>query len=214
MPLIPAFRAAAQQRGLIAEGDGIDATRAFRLVRDMPYRRASSRAPETTIDEWTGTCSGKHYLLKALIEELGFATSLIACTHQFTAENSPWLPPELLAHLADGPMPDVHQFLRVESNRDAADGAWMTVDATWPLAARDLGLPTNEQWELGRDMTVAADIDELFHTPDDIDPQEFKNLIIEREIGDQMQRRDRFIEALSDWLGAAIPDSPSAQHNT
>ncbi len=97
MPLLATFRDEARRRGLLGADETIDAARAFALVRDMPYRRASSRDPQVTTTEWTGTCSGKHYLLQALLEELGLATMLIVCTHEFTIENSPWLPPELLA---------------------------------------------------------------------------------------------------------------------
>jgi hypothetical protein len=204
MPILATFRDEARRRDLLGADEPVDAARAFTLVRDMPYRRASSRDPLVTAAEWTGTCSGKHYLLQALLEELGLATMLIVCTHEFTAENSPWLPPELLAQLDDGPMPDVHQFLRVQSNPNAPDGGWVTVDATWPLAAGALGLPVNEEWEPARGMQVAADPIELFHTPPDIDPQTYKEQIIEREIGDQAARRDRFIEALSDWLARSL----------
>ena len=196
MPLLPQLRAEAERRGLLPPGDDLDAARAFELVRDMPYARASRRDPETTIREWRGACSGKHYLLKAVLEELGHNVIIIACTHQFTADNCPWLPPELRAMVEDHPVPDVHQFLRIETG----DGEWTTVDATWPLASRSLGLPANERWVAGRDMRVACDPDELFHVPPDADPQAFKEQLIERELGDQAQRRDRFIEALSRWL--------------
>ncbi len=213
MPLLRTLRAEAQRRGLIAASDDLDAARAFELVRDMPYARASGRDPETTIREWRGTCSGKHYLLKALLEELGHNVTIIACTHQFTVENSPWLPPELRAMVEDHPVPDVHQFLRVESH----DGEWMTVDATWPLAARSLGLPANERWTARRDMRVAADPDELFHTPHDARSPEaaqtFKERLIEREIGDQASRRDHFIEALSRWLEHSLESAPGRSHS-
>jgi hypothetical protein len=204
MPLLRDFRAAAERRGLLNPGDELDAAGAFALVRDMPYRRASSREPAVTLAEWTGTCSGKHYLLKALLEALGYATMLMVCTHEFARGAQPWLPPELLALLEYGPVPDVHQFLRVQIDPAAPDGVWMTVDATWPLAAGELGLPANEHWEDGRDMRVAADPIELFHTPDGEDPQAFKELIIEREVGDEARRRDGFIEALSDWLTRSL----------
>jgi hypothetical protein len=204
MPILATFRDEARSRGLLGADETVDAARAFALVRDMPYRRASSRDPQVTAAEWTGTCSGKHYLLQALLEKLGLATMLIVCTHEFTAENSPWLPPELLAHLDDGPMPDVHQFLRVQSDPTTPDGGWATVDATWPLAASALGLPVNEEWGTARGMQLAADPIELFHTPPNIDPQTYKEQLIEREIGDQAARRDRFIEAISNWLDLSL----------
>ena len=211
MPLLPTLRAEAERRGLIEAGEALDAARAFALVRDMPYARASGRDPETTIVEWRGTCSGKHYLLKALLEELGLGVVLIAALHEYTAGNAPWLPPELRATVDERPVPDVHNFLRVESDPELGAEGWMTVDATWPLAARALGLPANERWVAGRDMTVACDPDEVFHVPEDTDAQQFKQRIIEQEFGDEAERRDRFIEALSRWLAERLPDDAPAR---
>jgi hypothetical protein len=171
----------------------------------MPYVRASSREPAVTIAEWSGTCSGKHYLLRDLFDELGLPATLIACTHEFTGENSPWLPPSLRAELEHGPLPDVHNFLRIQAfpGTERAD-EWMTVDATWPAAAARLGLPVNERFGLGRDHVVACDPIEVFHVPDDVDPQEFKQRLIGLHAAGQVERRERFIAGLSDWLAAEL----------
>ncbi|MDA0271071.1 MAG: hypothetical protein DWG83_01500 [Chloroflexi bacterium] len=202
MALIPLFRDEARRRGLLGEDDRVTAEVAFRLVRDMPYRRATDRQPETILREWTGTCSGKHYLLRALFEELGYATTVILVTHEFTAENSPWLPPHLLAQVAERPVPDVHTFLRVQHDRIADD--WTTVDSTWPEAAARLGMPSNAAFVPGEDHEIACDPIEIFHVPEDEDPQPLKERVIVFHAGDQAERRDAFIEALSDWLAAEL----------
>ena len=59
----------------------VDAKAAFALVRDMPYQRASTREPEAIIQEWRGTCSGKHYLLDQIFREEGLESRVIMCTH-------------------------------------------------------------------------------------------------------------------------------------
>jgi hypothetical protein len=203
MPLLPAFRAAALARGLIEADRRIDAAAAFALVRDMPYGRASDARPETLIEEWRGTCSGKHLLLGALLRELGRDSILITALHEFTPRNSPWLPPHLLAEAASAPVPDVHNFLMVED-----DAGWFAVDATWPLAARDLGLPANEAWTPGRNMAIAADVDELHETPEDEAPLEFKARVLADHVGEpgspDRTRRERFIEALAAWLNDTV----------
>lgn len=210
MTLLPRLRTAAEQRAMLAPGATIDAGVAFVLVREMLYVRASDRRPETTIEEWRGTCSGKHYLLRALLKELGVPSMLMAATHDFTAQNSPWLPPPLLAEVTAAPVPDVHNFLQVLGEA-AGEEAWYAVDATWPLAARSLGLPANEALVPGRHMRLAADIEELFHVPDGDDPQQFKQRLLERHAAGQIERRERFIEALSAWLaeqlGAGAPST-------
>jgi hypothetical protein len=208
MPLLTAFREAASARGLIEPGARIDAPRAFELVRDMPYRRASNGRPETAVEEWQGTCSTKHLLLQELLAELGIDSILMVALHEFTPANSPWLPPALLEEVRHAPVPDVHNFLRVEV---PGSEEWFAVDATWPLAARALGLPANEHWAPGRNMAIAADIDELYDVPDDLDPLEFKARVLDDHVGppgsEPRERRERFIEALGAWLSTA-PTGP------
>ena len=41
-----------RERGLLGDGESLSAEGAFALVRDMPYRRASSRRPEAIVEEW------------------------------------------------------------------------------------------------------------------------------------------------------------------
>lgn len=204
MPLLADFRSAAVARGLLEGEARVDGALAFALVRDMPYERASDTRPETLVEEWRGTCSGKHLLLAQLLGELGHDSMLMTVLHEFTPRNSPWLPPHLLAEVERAPVPDVHNFLMVESV-----SGWFAVDATWPLATRDLGLPVNEAWTAGRNMTIAADIDELYDVPDDADPMEFKQRVLADHAGalgsPERERRERFIEALAAWLQTALP---------
>lgn len=202
MPLIPLLREQATARGLLAPDERITPAVAFRLVRDMPYRRASDRQPETVLREWTGTCSGKHYLLQALLDELGLPSMIIIATHEFDSENSPWLPAHLADELAHGPVPDVHNFLRVQHDPVASE--WMTVDCTWPAAAARLGLPANLEFTPGEDQRIACDPIEFFHVPEDEDPQAMKERIIADHAAGQAERRDRFINALSDWLATEL----------
>jgi len=118
--------------------DSLTPALAFVLVRDLPYQAATSLQPEATLRQWRGTSPGKHYLLRAVLEELGLNVRIVLATHHFTADYSEAFPPPLQAVLSLGPVPDVHTFLGV----DGPEG-WTAVDATWPLMARRLGLPAN-----------------------------------------------------------------------
>ncbi|MCK9485853.1 MAG: hypothetical protein M0R73_04015 [Dehalococcoidia bacterium] len=198
MPLVPILREEALRRGLLDADEGVDAATAFRLVRDMPYRRASDRQPETILREWRGTCSGKHYLLRDLLREIGMPSTVILATHEFTPDNSPWLPPHLMTEAILAPVPDVHNFLRVQY--DPADDQWMTVDCTWPSAARRLEMPANLSFEPGVDQRIACDPIEIFHVPEDQDPQALKEEVLADHVGQQAARRDAFINGLSDWV--------------
>lgn len=200
MPLLEALHQEAAKRSLWPPTGGSADQRAgaaglFCLVRDMPYERASSRDPLVTIREWRGTCSGKHYLLRALFAEIGLRADLMACSTRITAENAPYLPPELRSLLAAGPIIDIHNYLVLYTGCGP-----MRVDATWPLSMKALGLPVNEAFVWGRDMVLACD--PIVHqvVPDDGDPQEFKERLLRESIGadaHELARREAFIAAAS-----------------
>ena len=194
--LISLLESESRQRGLLPDGESLSAERAFALVRDMPYRRASSRKPEAIIEEWRGTCSGKHYLLADIFREMGLESRVIMCTHRFTADNTGHFPTELRDLVAHGPVPDVHTYLRVKT----AQG-WMVVDATWPSSAGPLGMTVNREFRPGSDMTIACDPIETLPVPEGQDPQGFKEQVIAEFCGDSSQVRDDFIVGMGRWLG-------------
>ena len=86
--LLSLLEAERRRRGMVQSGQAIDAKSAFALVRDMPYQRASTRSPESIIQEWRGTCSGKHYLLDGIFREEGLESRVMMCTHRFTLETT------------------------------------------------------------------------------------------------------------------------------
>ena len=196
--LVSLLEKESRRRGLLAEGETLTAERVFELVRDMPYRRASSRRPEAIVVEWQGTCSGKHYLLADMFRELGLEPRVVMATHRFTAENTGHFPAELRALVGQGPVPDVHTYLRINTSR-----GWTVVDATWPSSAGPLGMPVNLEFVLGRDMALACDPLESLPVPEGMDPQEFKEELIAGFCGDSGQIRDDFIEGLGRWLGGS-----------
>ena len=188
----------ARKRGLIASDETVTAESAFALVRDMPYQRASTRRPESIIEEWRGTCSGKHYALDQIFREMGMDSRVIMCTHRFTPENTGHFPAELRALVDVESVPDVHTYIRLETER-----GWMTVDATWPSSAQPLGMLVNQAFKAGNDMTIACDPIATHEVPSGHDPQDFKEQLIARFCGDSTQVRDDFIVGMSRWLSEA-----------
>jgi hypothetical protein len=175
MRLLDLLKNEAVQRGLLSPGVELDAPAAFALVRDMPYRRASDRRPETTILEWQGTCSGKHYLLQALFAELDLPSQVIACTTVVPVHRSD-VPDHLLSlyQSANCRFVDVHNYLMVA----LPAGGQMVVDATWPLSAAKAGLATNPALVLGQDQHIAAIPLESWPIPTGRDPQDFKDQLL------------------------------------
>ena len=164
--LVSLLQERSRERGLLPGGEPLTAGRVFALVRDMPYLRASSRKPEAIVEEWRGTCPGKHYLLADIFRELGLEARVIMATRRFTAENTGHFPPELRTLVAEDPVPDVHTYLRVGT----AQG-WTVVDATWPSSAAPLGMPVNREFVPGRDMSIACDAIESLPVPEGRTPR-------------------------------------------
>jgi arylamine N-acetyltransferase len=161
----------------------------------MPYVRASSRDPETTIREWRGTCSGKHYLLKSLFAELGYKSRLIACTaveHIDPGQATGKLR-ELLEQ-SQGRFVDVHNYLILE----LPEGE-MIVDATWPLATKGMGTVVNENFVPGENHQIACTPIKTWVVPEDRNSQEFKNEILKESFTpEELAHRDEFIKALGE----------------
>src|SRR5512138_818314 len=151
--LIELLKAKAVEKGLLRPEDEIDAEQAFLLVRDMPYIRASSRAHETIIEEWRGTCSGKHYLLKGLFAELGYSSRLMACTTVTHIDpKKVFGKMRKLLKQSEGRFVDVHNYLVLE-----LPNGEMNVDATWPISARGMGTVINERFVLGENQKLAVE---------------------------------------------------------
>jgi hypothetical protein len=191
--LLEILKSEAVERGLLNPAEEIDAEKAFLLVRDMPYIRASSRDPETILREWRGTCSGKHYLLKGLFAELGYASRLIACTTVVHID-----PKDVRGKLrklleqSGGRFVDVHNYLILE-----LPGREMIVDATWPLATRDMGTVVNERFVLGENQRIACEPLKTWVVPEDRDSQEFKDEILKDSFTpEELAHREEFIKTL------------------
>ena len=221
MTILTDLRDEARRRGALGADEAITLDSAFRLVRDMPWAPASDLDPATAIAEWRGTGREKHLLLAAILDGLGYETGLIAATHEFEPESAPWLPPHLLDEVRAAPVPDVQLLLRVQTNRMLEE--WVTVDASWPLAAGRRGLRVNERIVPGSDHRLACDPIEVFHMPstsaraefdaDDEDEDDAPppiEAIVERilrdHVGDEhgaWERREQFVAALASWLATA-----------
>jgi hypothetical protein len=167
----------------------------------MTYQRASDRQPQTLIREWRGTCSGKHYLLKALFAELGLRSRLIACTTETRID--PDQAHERLRPIlerGDGRVVDVHNYLILQHSQGE-----MVVDATWPAEYKQFGLVVNEDFVPGEDQQLAAEPQEIWEVPPDNDPQEFKDQILKECFSPhELAVREDFILTLGELFSEAV----------
>ena len=193
--LLEALKSKAVEKGLLQPGEEIDLEKAYTLVRDMPYIRASSRDSETIIEEWRGTCSGKHYLLKKLFAELGYSSKVIACTAVTHIDpNDVKGKLRKLLEQSEGRFVDVHNYLVLE----LPEGD-MIVDATWPLATKGMGTVVNEQFVRGQDQQIACEPIKTWVVPEAGNSQEFKNKILKESFSpEELAHRDEFIRTLGE----------------
>jgi len=199
--LLETLKSKAIAMELINPADEIDAERAFILVRDMPYTRASSRAPGAIIGEWRGTCSGKHYLLQALYAELGYSSRVIVCTTVTILDPKEyWGKMRKLLEQSNGRFVDAHNYLILE----LPDGE-MIVDATWPIATKGMGTVVNERFVLGENQKIAVEPIQSWEIPADRDPQEFKAEILQESFSPQeLQQREEFIRLISEMSNSKM----------
>ena len=90
----------------------------------------------------------------------------------------------------------MHDYLQV-----CVDGEWIDVDATWPLALRDFGLPATEDWDGKTSMVLSVVSDE--HEELDGDPAKAKEERLSKLTPRQRMLRKQFLETLSQWAGRA-----------
>jgi hypothetical protein len=197
--LLETLKAKAVEREFLKAEEEIDAEKAFLLVRDMPYVRASSRDPIATIQEWRGTCSGKHYLLKGLFAELGYTSRLIACTTIAHIDpNSVSGKLRTLLEQSNGRFVDVHNYLILE----LLEGE-MIVDATWPLATKGMGTVVNERFVLGENHQIACKPLKTWVVPEELNAQEFKNQILNDSFTpEELAHREEFIKTLGEMTNS------------
>jgi len=197
--LLESLKSKAVEKGLLRPEEEIDLEKAYILVRDMPYIRASSRDPETIIQEWRGTCSGRHYLLKKLFAELGPSSKLIACTAVTHIDpNDVKDKLRKLLEQSEGRFVDVHNYLILE----LPEGE-MIVDATWPLATKGMGTVVNERFVLGENQQIACEPIKTWVVPDGGDSQEFKNNILKESFTpEELAHRDEFIRTLGEMTNS------------
>jgi hypothetical protein len=165
----------------------------FEHVRDLPYRYPASRNPVEVLQQRAGSCSGKHYLLGELFRRQGIPVRHMVCTHRFNDSPVPF-PERMQDLLRKNDIVDVHDYLQI-----CVNGTWIDVDATWPLALRDFGLPTTDEWD-GRSPMVLSVIPEE-HEQIEGDPAKAKEERLSKLTPRQRMLRKQFLEALSQWVG-------------
>lgn len=147
-------------------------------IRAIPHGRPRQRSARGVLEDWRGTCSTKHLLLKALRPDLD-----VRFTHRIfrlTPDNARrWLGPEVTEVVPPEGMIDVHTYATA-----LIDGRRIVIDVTFP---------GGEPWDGISDMAIP------FPEGEDVDagedPIASKDALISK-VGDTAARQ-RLIAALS-----------------
>lgn len=177
-----------------ARGTAFDLRVLFSVVRDIPYGRpADPMNPNNVVSEWRGTCSGKHVLLRALLQRLGYASRLYC--HPFRIDDAAAvLPITVTREFIGQGIWDVHNYLVVGiGTKD------IVVDVTWPSELGAHGFATTRFWDGASDFAIAAAPGEAI----EVQTEELANVKrrLLYELNDQVRlaRRERYIKALSEY---------------
>jgi len=180
--LVRQFEQLPKERRLVA---------AYEFVRDIAYGNIGSRSAFDVLLAKKGTCSGKHALLKLLLQELGENVESWFAKHDFGKfPIRPW--PSELTEFQHKNIPDYHDFLKVK------DGdKWLTVDAVFDKPLSSLGFPTLE-WDGKTSMQLPVDASEVF--PAEGEMEDYKKKLIGALPEDAQKMRKEFLAAMTTWL--------------
>lgn len=157
-----------------------DAIDIIRIVKQIPYGRARDRAGETIITQWRGTCSGKHYLLKEILAEIGYDFQLVHRVYVLSPiDGATLFSPRVVACMPSGGLTDVHTYGWLEHH-----GRCLPIDVTFP-----------GDWDGVSSMPLACGDGQDFSVPVGVDPQALKEALIAQHC--VSEDRERFIAALS-----------------
>ncbi len=166
---------------------------AYEFVRDIAYGNIGSRRAFDVLEAKKGTCSGKHALLKLLLQELGEEVQSWFATHSFGKFPIQSWPSEL-AEFQGKDIPDYHDFLKVKAGKE-----WVTLDAVFDKPLSSFGFPALE-WDGETSMNLPVDASEVFSAEGEM--EDHKKKLIGALSEDSQRLRKEFLTAMTAWLDA------------
>jgi hypothetical protein len=173
----------------------------YNAVRNIPYGSVGARDPLMVLKNRSGSCSGKHILLRNLLRRAGYEAGVMTIFTHFDSKLEPHraFPPELNRMIEEGGVCDFHHYVRV----GGANG--QKLDATWQDTLKPYGFPVNSGWNGEGDTELASVPIETFEPVEDLIAFKIErvNLLPKAEA----DRRTRFFGLLSQWI-AKLGDGP------
>lgn len=184
---------------LMKTGRPRNATALFHAVRNLPYLSTGDRSLAGILQRRTGSCSSKHILLAALLNEIGIKSHVELVLGDFAtpfcgARNIP----SALAETAKDGIRDIHNIVRAEIN-----GATAILDATWHDAMLPFDMRVNNAWAGQGDTHIAVDVAQMLGPSPK--PAEDKARIISSWPEAEQRKRRCFLESVNAWVASVTP---------
>ena len=180
-------------------GQKSDATTAFHAVRQLPYLSTGDRSIEGILLRRAGSCSSKHILLSAMLDQIGIKAHVELVLGDFATpfRDARNIPAELADAAREG-IRDVHNVLRAEIN-----GTPVVLDATWHDAMLPFGMRVNNTWNGQGDTEIAVDATQMLGPSQQ--PAEDKARLIASWPEAEQQKRRLFLEMVNNWVASVTP---------
>ena len=153
--------------------------KAFKIARDIAYRIPLS------LDEKDDCCSGKHKLLKDILEKQGLEVRYRVCSFLWSSID---LPEKVSSVHHDDNC--THVWLEVFIN-----GEWVIVDATWDSGLKNI-FHVNE-WDGKTNTQIAVKPIKIFSPQKSEDIMNHEN---DEDILNDLKINGEFYKAFNDWL--------------
>ncbi len=180
-------------------GQKADATSVFHAVRQLPYLSTGDRSIEGILLRRAGSCSSKHILLSAMLNQIGITAHVELVLGDFATpfRGARNVPAEFSDSARDG-IRDVHNILRAEIN-----GTAVVLDATWHDAMLPFGMRVNNTWNGLGDTPIAVDVTQMLGPS--LQPAKDKARLIASWPEAEQQKRRRFLEMVNKWVASVTP---------
>jgi len=161
------------------------------IVAQIPWGEA--RTVEEVVTRNKGTCTGKHKVLQAAFDLLGFAYKPVVCTFQW-GEQGIKFPQHLQSILNEGEWEHGHNFVQIPKS----DGTFIDVDITWNSELQPYGFKTLPADWNGESSFVG--LHSIVKRWDNADIDNMKQELITGLSPELKERRERFLHDFIQWI--------------
>jgi len=166
--------------------------RTCRLVSCIPWGEGRT-LEEVLVTKKVGTCTGKHLVLQACLDEIGIRYRPVVCTFRWGDQCIKYTP-SLRAILKKGEWEHGHNFVQIERE----DGIYLDVDITWNPKLKPYGFRTfPEDWN-GK--TPFVGVEKIVRRWDCADIASMKKELTEYLPPDVRERREHFLREFISWV--------------